>query len=84
VAFGRDGPASNGLIADLNSRLRQHILNVLKAECEAKTEPDGVADDIRRDGWRLNEIVRMKPLSHNGLLSRKAETCYLLPGSTNA
>jgi hypothetical protein len=61
----------------------QHLLNAMKAECEAKIEPDGVADDIRREGWHLNEIGRMKPLSHNGLLSRKAETCYLLPDSTD-
>ncbi|WP_269514055.1 hypothetical protein [Brevundimonas subvibrioides] len=35
-------------MADVDTPMRQELLDVTKAEAEAEIKPDGVADDVRR------------------------------------
>jgi len=48
-----DRPAANGLIANVNPSGREKLFNVPKAQAEAKVEPHGVADDLRRKAVAL-------------------------------
>ncbi len=42
-------PQSDGLVSDDDPPLCQEILDISKAQKEAVIEPDGVADDLRRE-----------------------------------
>ena len=42
-------PLSDGLVGNNNSPLCQEILDISEAQTEAVVEPDGVADDLRRE-----------------------------------
>src|SRR5712671_4980343 len=57
--FARDyraelqNPAPHRLVRDIEPTLRQEILHVAVAQCEAEIEPNRVLDDRRRKAWRL-------------------------------
>ncbi len=42
-------PPSDGLVGDHDPPLCKEILDVTEAQAEAVVEPDGVADDLRRE-----------------------------------
>jgi hypothetical protein len=42
-------PSSDGLVADVKPALRQQVLDIAIAQCEAKVEPNRVPDDIWRE-----------------------------------
>lgn len=43
-----DSPTGDGLVADVDPSLRQHLLDIAEAEGEAEIEPDRMADDVHR------------------------------------
>jgi len=44
-----DRPAANGLIANVNPARGHQLFNVAETQAEAKVEPHGMADDLRRE-----------------------------------
>ena len=64
-----DCPAPDGLIADLDTALREQLLDIAKAEVEAEVESDRVTDHIAREamafeGKRFHETL--SPISPLG------------------
>jgi len=46
-------PAANGLVGDVQTSLREHILHIAKAQREPGIQPDRMADDVGREAVPL-------------------------------
>ena len=65
-------PAAHRLVADLHPALSQRLLNVAKAQGEAKIQPHGLADHIGGEPVTLITLIMRsaaRPLPLAGLLA---------------
>ena len=53
-------PESDGLVTDLDPALGEQLLDIAVAEGEAVVQPDGVCDDLGREGGSLGTARRVR------------------------